>query len=239
MGQSCVRSLAEEGARVVLVDQNAKAVIEAAAAIPGASGHGLDLRDLAAINALVETIDASVGPIDHLVLTAGIFRAIAALETPDDVWQDVLSINLLGPVAFLRSVGLRMRERRAGSIVVVASQSAKVVRLRQAAYGASKAALTYAAKAFGLELAPYGVRVNVVQPGTTDTPMSRELWDVGRGSAAQHIEGSLAGYRAPIPLGKIGHADDIASSVLFLLSDAASHVTMSEIMVDGGSHYIA
>ncbi len=238
MGLACARALAAEGARVALADRNETAVTEAADSIPGARGVALDVRDAAAIEAMVASVEETMGPVAHLVLTAGVFRMIPAFETTNEQWNELFQVNVLGAVTFMRTVGARMRDRRSGSIVVVASQSAKVVRLRQAAYGASKAALTYAAKAFGLELAPFGVRVNVVQPGTTDTPMARELWDAGRGSAQVQITGSLESFRAPIPLGKVGRAEDIAGPVLFLLSDDAGHVTMSEMLVDGGSAYI-
>lgn len=239
MGLACARALAAEGARVALVDRNGPAVMEAAAALPEARGFELDVRDAAGIESLVTTIEESMGPVAHVVLTAGVFRMMPAFETPNDLWLELFQINVLGAVTALRAFGAKMRDRKSGSIVVVASQSAKVVRMRQAAYGASKAALTYAAKAFGLELAPHGVRVNVVQPGTTDTPMARELWDNGIGSAQVHITGSLASFRAPIPLGKVGYAEDVSGPVLFLLSDEAGHITMSELLVDGGSAYIA
>lgn len=239
MGLACAEALAAEGARVAVVDRNATAVEAVCGRLAEARPFVLDVRDAAAVEETIAAVEASLGPIDHLVSTAGIFRAIPAFDTTDDEWRELLNTNVMGPVALLRAVGKRMKERRAGSIVIVASQSAKVVRIRQAAYGASKAALTYAAKTFGLELAPFGVRVNVVQPGTTDTPMARELWDAGKGSAAVHISGSLESFRAPIPLGKVGVAEDVSGPVLFLLSDAAGHITMSEILVDGGSSYLA
>lgn len=239
MGYACAARLAAEGARVAICDRDGARLAEAAKSIAGAQAFELDVRDSAAVEATVERIEANVGPIAHLALSSGVFRAEGFFEATAELWDELFAVNLFGALSVLRSVGARMKARKQGSIVVVASQSAKVVRLRQAAYGSSKAALTYATKALGLELAPLGVRVNVVQPGTTDTPLARNLWNQGKGSPEGHIRGSLENFRAPIPLGKVGLAEDVAGAVAFLLSDDAGHVTMSEIVVDGGSSYIA
>lgn len=239
MGYASAARLAAEGARVAICDRDGARLAEAAKAIPGAQAFELDVRDAGAVEATVERIEATVGPIDHLALSSGVFRAEGFFESTAEQWNELFAVNLFGGLSVLRAAGAQMKARKRGSIVVVASQSAKVVRVRQAAYGASKAALTYATKALGLELAPFGVRVNVVQPGTTATPMALNLWNQGKGSPDGHIRGSLENFRAPIPLGKVGLAEDVASAVVFLLSDDAGHVTMSEIIVDGGSSYIA
>jgi 2,3-dihydro-2,3-dihydroxybenzoate dehydrogenase len=239
MGLACAQALAREGARVALCDRDADGLRRAAETIPGAPIFELDVRDGSASGAALGAAEAALGPLDHLVVASGIFRAAPLLDTPADTWADLFAVNVFGPVALMRAAGARLRERRAGSIVVVASQSARVVRVRQSAYGASKAALTYAAKALALELAPHGVRVNVVQPGVTDTPMARSVWEQGRGSREQHVAGSLENYRPPIPLGKVARPEDVAAAVLFLLSDDAGHITMSELLVDGGGSLLA
>lgn len=239
IGEACARALGSEGAVVAVCDRDVDGARRVAAAIPSGHAFELDLARLDRIEPTIAEIEARLGPIDHLASTAGIFRAISMLDAPPELWEELFRVNVFGVVATLRAVGTRMRDRGRGSIVVVASQSAKTVRLRQATYGASKAALTYATKALGLELAPSGVRVNVVQPGTTDTPLAQALWQAGKGSAESHVRGALENFRAPIPLGKVGQPGDVAGAVLFLLSDDAGHVTMSELLVDGGSSYIA
>jgi 2,3-dihydro-2,3-dihydroxybenzoate dehydrogenase len=140
---------------------------------------------------------------------------------------------------FLSEGGRRMKARGRGSIVTVGSQSAKVVRLDQGAYGASKAAVTYLTKALGLELAPFGVRCNVVHPGVTETPLAAKIWATGKGSKDLHVTGDLQRYRPGIPLGKVAAAREVAEVVAFVASDAASHVTMTEIVVDGGGSFLA
>jgi 2,3-dihydro-2,3-dihydroxybenzoate dehydrogenase len=238
MGYASAALLAREGARVAICDRDGERLHAAAQSI-GAQPFELDVVDATAVEETMERIESLVGPMVHLVVSSGVFRAEPFLDTPPDLWREIFAVNVFGAVAVLRAAGARMKARGKGSIVVVASQSAKVVRVRQAAYGASKAALTYATKALGLELAACGVRVNVVHPGTTDTPLARNLWNQGKGSPEAHVRGSLENFRAPIPLGKVGQPDDVAGAVAFLLSDDAGHITMSEIVVDGGSTYIA
>lgn len=236
MGEACARLLVARGARVAVCDVNAEGASNVARNLGAAARfYAFDVRDEAGLEAGIADVETSLGPIDHLVVASGMFRASPALDTPLATWSELFAINVLGSVSCLRVVGARMRERHFGSIVVIASQSAKVVRHRQVAYGSSKAALTYAAKVFGLELAAFNVRVNLVHPGVTDTPLSRELWNAGRGSPERHVRGAPESYRVPIPLGKIALADDVAAAALFLLSDAAGHTTMAEVLVDGGS----
>jgi 2,3-dihydro-2,3-dihydroxybenzoate dehydrogenase len=238
IGRACAARLALEGARVAICDRDGER-LRATAKEMSVRAFELDVRDAAAIARTIEQIESTLGPIQHLVITSGVFHAETFLDTSIETWTQLFAVNVFGAVEVLRAVGRRMQSRKAGSVVIVASQSAKVVRARQAAYGASKAALTYLTKALGLELASSGVRVNVVQPGTTDTPLSRNLWSQGKGSPEAHIAGSLQNHRAPIPLGKVGQPEEVAGAVTFLLSEDASHITMSEIVVDGGSTYIA
>ncbi|MNP57786.1 2,3-dihydro-2,3-dihydroxybenzoate dehydrogenase [compost metagenome] len=103
-----------------------------------------------------------------------------------------------------------------------------------AAYAASKAAVTALTKCVGLECAQYGIRCNIVSPGSTDTPMLRALWEHG-GSLEETVAGSPEAYRLGIPLGRTARAEDVAEAVLFLASDRARHITMHNLCVDGGA----
>ena len=103
-----------------------------------------------------------------------------------------------------------------------------------AAYGASKAALTSFSKTVGLELAEYGVRVNVISPGSTATPMLSQLWKDALGEK-KTIAGNLSQFKVGIPLQKVANTEDIANAVIFLISDQASHITMHDLVIDGGA----
>ena len=103
-----------------------------------------------------------------------------------------------------------------------------------AGYSASKAASSLFTRCLGLELAEYGIRCNVVSPGSTETPMLQSMWEDESGRQAT-LKGSLATYKLGIPLGKLAQTRDVAEAVCFLASDAAGHITMQDLYVDGGA----
>lgn len=128
----------------------------------------------------------------------------------------------------------QFRRQRGGAIVTVASDAAHTPRIGMSAYGASKAALKSPALTVGLELAGCGVRCNLVSPGSTDTDMQRTLW-VSDDAEQQRIRGFGEQFKLGIPLGKIARPQEIANTILFLASSHASHITLQDIVVDGGS----
>jgi 2,3-dihydro-2,3-dihydroxybenzoate dehydrogenase len=198
----------------------------------------MDVTRSADVNRVVAAVEEQTGPIAHLVNVAGIVPRGPMLEVSDEDWDRLFDINARGVFFCLRAVAPRMMARGRGAIVTVGSQGGVLLRKDLAPYGASKAAASLLTKCLGLEIAASGVRCNVVNPGTTATPPALANWAAGRGSREAHINGVLAGYRAPIPLGKVGTTDDVAAAVLFLLSDQASHITMEDIVVDGGATMI-
>ncbi|QTF08739.1 2,3-dihydro-2,3-dihydroxybenzoate dehydrogenase [Brenneria izadpanahii] len=172
--------------------------------------------------------------LDILVNAAGILR-LGALETlSDDDWRECLNVNAAGAFYLLRAVIPHFKRQRCGAIVTVGSNAAHVPRMQMAAYCASKAALASLNHCAALELAEYGVRCNLVSPGSTDTAMLRGMWR-DDGGERQTIQGFPQQYKLGIPLGKIAHAQEIANAVVFLASDLASHITMQDIVVDGGA----
>lgn len=173
------------------------------------------------------------GP-DVLVNAAGILR-MGALETlSDEDWQQCLNVNVGGAFHLLREVIPHFKQQRRGAIVTVGSNAAHVPRMQMGAYCASKAALASLSHCAGLELAAYGVRCNLVSPGSTDTLMQRALWR-DASSEQRTIQGFPEQHKLGIPLGKIARAEEIASAVVFLASDLASHITLQDIVVDGGA----
>ncbi|HEY1133042.1 MAG TPA: SDR family oxidoreductase [Nocardioides sp.] len=235
IGAATTALLASRGHDVVGVDRDADRL----ATTPGLSeSHVLDLAgpDLGpALEALVDDVETRRGPVERLVLTAGVLRTGSVLATDPDDWQHHFAVNATATWQALRVVGARMSARGRGAIVVVSSNAARVPRTGMAAYAASKAAATAVARCAALELAPHGVRCNVVEPGSTDTAMQRDLWPDPVAGARNAVAGDPSAYRVGIPLGRIGSPEDVAEVVVFLLSDAARHVTLQSVLVDGGA----
>ncbi|MFE7192778.1 2,3-dihydro-2,3-dihydroxybenzoate dehydrogenase [Kitasatospora sp. NPDC057541] len=239
IGAAVVRLLAERGALVAAVDRDAERLAELAgkltaegrtvAAIPA------DVTDSASVEAAVEAAEQRLGPLDHLVNNAGVLRLGAIRDLSDEDWRTTFAINAEGVFRVSRAVVRRMIPRGHGAIVTVASNAGLVPRTEMAAYAASKAAATHFTRSLGLEVARYGIRCNVVAPGSTDTPMLSAMWSDGEAGRAATVAGLPSAYKVGIPLGKLGRPEDVAHAVAFLLSDEAGHVTLHALTVDGGA----
>jgi len=230
IGAAVVRALLGEGARVVATDLE----------VPALPGEGkawaarLDVTDSAAVEELVDQVEREWGPIDLGANVAGVLSTALVTETGDEEWRRVFAVNAEGVFHVSRALARRMRPRRRGSLVTVASNAAGVPRHGMAAYAASKAAATMFTRCLGLELAPDGIRCNIVAPGSTLTPMQTGMWADPRG-AERVVAGSPETFKAGIPLGKLATPEDVADAVVFLLSDRAAHITMTDLYVDGGA----
>lgn len=237
IGAAVVRALLDHGALVCGVDRDAAGL----ARLADETGPRSDLRlvtadvaDATEIERIVGTVEAELGPIDLGANVAGVLSTTLVVDTDDAEWTRVFDVNARGVFTVSRALARRMQPRRRGSLVTVSSNAAFVPRHGMAAYAASKAASTMFTRCLGLELAPFGIRCNVVAPGSTDTRMQRDMWRDASG-AAQVIRGSLETFKAGIPLGKLATPGDVADAVLFLLSERAAHITMAELLVDGGA----
>lgn len=233
IGAAVVRMLVEEGARVVATDLPSTA-LSGLAFLDGVRVEPLDVSDGAAVEALFERIEAEDGPIDFVASVAGVLSNVTVDQISDAEWRRVFAVNTDGVFHLGRAVARRMGERGTGAFVTVSSNAAGVPRHAMAAYAASKAAATMFTRCLGLELGPKGVRCNIVAPGSTLTPMQAGMWANDDG-AARVIAGSLDTYKAGIPLRKLATPEDIAEAVVFLLSDRAAHITMTDLYVDGGA----
>nr|WP_199066510.1 2,3-dihydro-2,3-dihydroxybenzoate dehydrogenase [Chromobacterium sp. ASV5] len=230
IGAEIARRLAAAGARVVALDRG----FDGETTRDGLRCLPLDVADAEAVAALCGRLQAEDSLPDVVVNAAGILR-LGTLETLSlDDWHACLAVNVSGPFYLLRALLPHFKARRRGAIVNVASNAARVPRLDMAAYGVSKAALVSLSHNLALELAPYGVRCNVVSPGSTDTPMLRGMWRDDSG-AARTIAGKPEAFRLGIPLGKLAAPSDVAQAALFLASDLSGHITMQDIVVDGGA----
>ncbi|HGK6316399.1 TPA: 2,3-dihydro-2,3-dihydroxybenzoate dehydrogenase EntA [Salmonella enterica subsp. enterica serovar Enteritidis] len=194
----------------------------------------MDVADAAQVAQVCQRVLQKTPRLDVLVNAAGILRMGATDALSVDDWQQTFAVNVGGAFNLFSQTMAQFRRQQGGAIVTVASDAAHTPRIGMSAYGASKAALKSLALTVGLELAGCGVRCNVVSPGSTDTDMQRTLW-VSEEAEQQRIRGFGEQFKLGIPLGKIARPQEIANTILFLASDLASHITLQDIVVDGGS----
>lgn len=228
IGYATARAFVEAGAQVTGFD-----LAFPQEAYPFAT-ETLDIADAAQVREVCGRALARLERLDVLVNAAGILCMGATDQIAQEDWQQTFAVNVGGAFNLFQQTMGQFRRQQSGAIVTVASDAAHTPRIGMSAYGASKAALKSLALTVGLELAGSGVRCNLVSPGSTDTDMQRTLWK-SDDAEQQRIRDFGEQFKLGIPLGKIARPQEIASTVLFLASDAASHITLQDIVVDGGS----
>lgn len=218
------------GARVLALDRQFDAQDET----PPYETRRLDLAQPEAVAQVCREQLASRGRIDVLVHAAGILRMGCSDELSLDDWQQSLQVNASAAFHLFHALVPQFKRQGQGAIVVIGSNAAHVPRLGMAAYGASKAALRSLSQCVALELAPHGVRCNLVSPGTTRTPMLAAM-GMDEAGIQRTIQGLPGQFKLGIPLGKVAQRSDVVEAVLFLASAKAGHITMHDLVVDGGA----
>jgi NAD(P)-dependent dehydrogenase (short-subunit alcohol dehydrogenase family) len=225
IGSAVVREVIDGGARVVAVDSNRAGLqdLETELATDQFIALPVDLRDAERTSAALHDVGTRLGPIDGLVNAAGVISRRTVRELDIAEWDRVLDINLRA--AFVTSKAC-IAYMSAGSVIVnVTSIQATIANGDLPHYAASKGGLAQLTKSLAVALAPDGIRVVDVAPGTTDTPLN----------AARRQDPQINGdYLRRIPLGRLVEAIDVARTVAFLLSDAAGSITGTSVVVDGG-----
>ncbi|MBM6549492.1 2,3-dihydro-2,3-dihydroxybenzoate dehydrogenase [Marinomonas ostreistagni] len=194
----------------------------------------LDVSDQVRVQQVTKELLAQCPNVDILINAAGILRMASFAETSWQDLNDCFSVNTGGAFNMMQALFQQFTAQGSGAIVNVSSNAAKVPRINMAAYCASKAALSALSHSAALELSQYGVRCNVVCPGSTDTPMQRMLWQHDD-ARERTIAGFPEQYKLGIPLGRIAEPSDVAQAILFFASDMSRHITMQDIVVDGGA----
>ncbi|HET7657762.1 MAG TPA: SDR family oxidoreductase, partial [Bacillales bacterium] len=199
-----------------------------------------DVSNESSVKAMVAETLQKTGRIDILVNNAGIVcKKIPAVEVKEEDWDQILAVNLKGTFLCSKHAGKVMIENRKGTIINIGSISAKIPRWRMAPYSASKAAVVQLTRVMAIEMAEYGVRVNAICPGGTQTPlMQTSMKRDGKDSLDYRIQGDRNFYRAGIPLRRMAQPEDHVGAALFLASEAANHITGQSLYIDGGESII-
>lgn len=228
IGAAIAQELARRGYQVIgtaTTAGGAEGITTALAAYPGCRGAALDVNDVAAVEALIDSIVKQQGGLQVLVNNAGITRDQLAMRMKDDDWDAVLDTNLKAVFRVSRAAIKPMMKQRFGRIISITSVVGASGNPGQANYAAAKAGVAGMTRALARELGSRNITVNCVAPGFIQTDMTAEL-----------PEAQQKALNAQIPLGHMGQPADIAHAVAYLASPEAGYVTGQELHVNGGMY---
>ena len=226
IGLACAQAFEREGCQVAVWDLSG----------------GVDVSDYGSVRTALAETEARLGPVRHLVHSAamgsGKFGFPFTNLQPDD-WRRVLEVNIMGMVHVAQALAAGMVERKAGTMVFIASVAGQIGSQTDPPYSASKAANINFAQCLAKDMAPHRVRVNTVNPGMVKTPLNQNVWRAWNEQQPAEKRRSYEDWagdkiRAVAPLGRWQQAEDIADMVVFLSSERARQVTGQTINVDGG-----
>ena len=232
LGRAITLALVSAGAKAVVADMNPDSAEAVAAEVADAGGEALavqvDVADDASVAALRERAVDRFGRVDVLAANAGLYPRSMVVDMPEEEWDRVLDVNVGGQFLCARAFVPAMKQQGSGRIICTASSIAYKGQPGHAHYAASKAATLGLVRGLARELAPHGITVNAVAPGTANTAMPRQ----------HRSEESMRERGARVPLGRIAEPEDIANTVAFLASDAAAYITGQTLVVNGGDFMI-
>jgi 2-hydroxycyclohexanecarboxyl-CoA dehydrogenase len=230
IGAAIAQRLAADGFSVAVCDVNADGALGAARAIEAAGGRAIglavDVASAASVGAGAEQCEAQLGAVDVLVNNAGIDVPAYFVDSKERDWDRLWAVNVKGVLHCTQRVLPGMQQRRSGRVINVASDAGRVGAGGEAVYSATKGAVIAFSKALAREVARFGITVNAVCPGATDTALLAQLADF---NPKLH-----AGLVGGIPLRRVGQPSDIAGAVAFLASESASYITGQSLSVSGG-----
>ncbi len=228
IGRAIASALAAQGLKVIgtaTSDAGAAAITEALSAHAGCRGLCLNVNDAAGVDAAFDAIVKEHGALHVLVNNAGITRDTLSMRMKDEDWDAVLDTNLKAVFRTSRAAIKPMMKQRYGRIVNITSVVGASGNAGQANYAAAKAGVAGMTRSLARELGSRGITVNCVAPGFIETDMTKAL-----------SEAQTTALMSQIPLGRLGHASDIAHAVAFLASPQAGYITGTELHVNGGMY---
>jgi len=233
IGGATARRFAAKGGHVAVLDRDLDAAAKTVAQITADGGtaraYACDITDRRTVDDAISATEAELGPIAVLVNNAGWDVFLPFLQTTPEDWERLIAINLVGALHMHHAVLPLMVARKAGRVVNIASDAARVGSSGEAVYAACKAGLVALSKTLAREHARDGITFNVVCPGPTQTALFED-YKKGAGNADKLAEA----FRRSIPLGRIGEPEDLPGAIAFFASDAAGYITGQVLSVSGG-----
>lgn len=228
IGLAAAEGLAREGGKVFLTGRDPKTLAEAEEKIPGAKALRADIAEVDSLGPVVEAVRAEHGKLDVLLVNAGVGGFSPVREVTPEFWDQIHNVNLRG--AFFAVQKALPLMGRGGSIVMTGSIGGVLGLPGNLVYAASKAGLRAVARNLAAELVGEGIRVNVISPGPTETPIINR----NPGMDAAAVDALRQQMTEAVPMKRMGEADEVARAALFLASDEASFITGIDMYVDGG-----
>jgi 2-hydroxycyclohexanecarboxyl-CoA dehydrogenase len=229
IGRAIATELSAGGDRVALADLDAAGAATAAAELEDAAAVHIDVTDTASVDAAIEEVERTLGPVDVVVNNAGWDELMPFVRTDEAFWDRVIEINLKGCLRVCHRAVPGMIERGYGRIVNVGSDAARVGSSLEAVYSGAKGGVVAFGKTLARETARHGITVNTVCPGPTDTPLLAGMMERDAKGAA-----TLEAMRRAVPMKRLAEPQDGAVAVAFLASDRAGYITGQTLSVSGG-----
>jgi NAD(P)-dependent dehydrogenase (short-subunit alcohol dehydrogenase family) len=221
IGAAIAKRMVGEGATVIAADRAAKEItLGSGTLLP----LNVDVQDPASVDSMMRTLLERHGRLDCIINSAGIGSDIPFLQTSLETFDRILAVNLRGTFIVGQAAASTMKETGGGSIVNVASVSGITGNAGRSAYGASKWGVVGLSRVMAIDLAAFGIRVNVIAPGAVETPLTERMLP----------KDEVLQWTRRTPLRRFAHAEEIAGSAVFLCSGDASFITGHVLVVDGG-----
>jgi len=228
IGLAAAQGIAREGATVFLTGRSPKTLAEAEKLIPGARAFQADMADITSLAGVIQAIREAHGRIDVLLINAGVGGFASVRDATPQMWDEIHAINLRG--AFFTMQQALPLMGKGGAIVFTGSIGGALALPGNSIYAAAKAGLRAVVRNAATELVGEGIRVNMVSPGPTETPIINR----NPGMDAAAVEGLRTMMTNAVPMKRLGEPEEVARAILFLASGEASFITGVDLYVDGG-----